>query len=155
MKKLILTTLALLAPLALGGAWGYGSFDNDDAADWMYELQAPNASVVTSALERVSSRKGYVEAPDCSVALAAAEVVAAALGRPHEDFPDSLRGWVRVKDSAPFQAAVPMAQSALKVCLSPSNSELRQLWSDSRESEREWLIGVRSLEERLDQRAGE
>lgn len=31
--------LALVAPNAFAGAWGVGSFDNDDALDWIAELE--------------------------------------------------------------------------------------------------------------------
>ena len=37
------------------GAWGHGSFENDGAADWVYELEtAEDLAVVISALKRVA-----------------------------------------------------------------------------------------------------
>src|SRR5918996_298232 len=64
------------------GAWGAGIFDNDDAADWVYELeQAGDDSVLAETLAAVANAgaDAYVEAPDAAAALAAAAVVAAAL----------------------------------------------------------------------------
>src|SRR5215468_1909995 len=62
------------------GAWGHGSFENDDAADWVHEFELQGASAVVSALEYISRfpEEEYLEAPGASVAIAAAEIVAAA-----------------------------------------------------------------------------
>jgi hypothetical protein len=64
------------------GAWGFGSFDNDDAADWIFELEeSSGVTALVSAFKAIKPDR-YLEAPECSVALAAAEVVAALRGRP-------------------------------------------------------------------------
>ena len=62
------------------GAWGCGSFENDDAVDWVYEFESSGVAAVASALEHVSSiaEDEYLEAPEASAAIAAAEIVAAA-----------------------------------------------------------------------------
>ena len=54
------------------GAWGYLPFENDDALDWLEELEAGGADVVRSALAKAGDR--YVEATEGGVAIAAAEV---------------------------------------------------------------------------------
>lgn len=61
------------------GARGCGSFENDDAADWVYELESGGVAAVASALEQVSSvaEDEYLEAHEASAAMAAAEIVAA------------------------------------------------------------------------------
>ena len=65
------------------GAWGFGSFDNDDAADFLADAtESGDLSLVRGALDNVLTSTEYVEAPDASQAIAAAEIVAAALGRP-------------------------------------------------------------------------
>jgi Domain of unknown function (DUF4259) len=65
------------------GAWGHGSFENDDAADWVHEFELQGASAVVPAQESVSKipEDEYLEAPEASVAIAAAEIVAAARER--------------------------------------------------------------------------
>ncbi len=65
------------------GAWGTGPFQNDDAADWVGDvLEADDAELVRHALDELVERDDgeHVEPPEASVALAAAEVVAAARG---------------------------------------------------------------------------
>ena len=65
------------------GAWGVGPFENDDASDWVYQLEgAEDLELVRGTLEAAANPQGYLEAPTCSEALAAAEVVAALSGRP-------------------------------------------------------------------------
>jgi len=58
------------------GAWGHGNFVNDDALDSVIDLEkSTDTSLVVKALDDVIERAGdYPEAPECSVALAAAEV---------------------------------------------------------------------------------
>lgn len=56
------------------GAWGYLPFENDDALDWLDELEAGGADVVRSALTKAD--EGYIETPEGSVAVAAADPTA-------------------------------------------------------------------------------
>ncbi len=67
------------------GAWGYGPFENDDAMDFVGDLEtATGTGHLSTILYAISDdRTEYVEAPESSVAIAAAEVVAALLGHPH------------------------------------------------------------------------
>jgi hypothetical protein len=60
------------------GTWGVNSFDNDNAADWVWELEeADDLSVVEEAIERVlDCGDELVESPDAEVAIAAADVLA-------------------------------------------------------------------------------
>ncbi len=62
------------------GAWGVGSFDNDDAVDWLEGFGADGAATLQQALEAVADLdpQDYLEAPEAVHALAAAEIVAAA-----------------------------------------------------------------------------
>jgi Domain of unknown function (DUF4259) len=62
------------------GEWGCGSFENDDAGDWAYELESSGVAAVASALEQVSgvAEDEYLEAHEASAAIAVDEIVAAA-----------------------------------------------------------------------------
>ena len=53
------------------GAWGRGSFDNDDAADWVYEFERDGAAAVASALRQAAAlgEDDYLEAPEASQAI--------------------------------------------------------------------------------------
>ena len=65
------------------GTWGTGSFENDDAADFMIDvLDSGDLSLIREALDNVLTSTEYVEAPDATLAIVAAEIVAAARGRP-------------------------------------------------------------------------
>lgn len=40
------------------GAWGYLPFENDDALDWLDELEAGGADVIRGALAKVDEGEG-------------------------------------------------------------------------------------------------
>lgn len=140
---------AFMCPRAFAGAWGAGSFDNDDALDWISELeQAASPSVLFLAFTGVSSESDYVEAPRCSAALAAAEVVAAAQGRPSKALPNEVRRWLKRVRPTIGAELVRNARGAVSFCRDSQNSELRQLWAES-EDFQAWLAGTASLLSRL------
>ncbi|WP_337832942.1 DUF4259 domain-containing protein [Pseudonocardia sp. TMWB2A] len=68
------------------GAWGGGPFDNDDAADWLDELdQSDDPAATLRAAFTCLPRAGTVEAPDGYAALAAVVVLASLVGGPQLD----------------------------------------------------------------------
>lgn len=72
------------------GAWGSGSFENDDALDWLTDFcDDPDKGLIADALTTVAEMDDseYLEAPDCCVAIAAAEIVAALKGAPNSTHP--------------------------------------------------------------------
>ena len=73
------------------GAWGIGHFDNDEAGDWVWELEeAKSLAPVASAFDEVDASLDYLDAGIGCIALAAAETVAAVIGKPAEDLPESV-----------------------------------------------------------------
>ena len=75
--------LCLASAIAFAGAWGPGSFDNDDALDWVQRcLQSTGAAVVAPTL-RTAAQAGPLDAQDAAMAIVAAEIVAAARGKPN------------------------------------------------------------------------
>lgn len=128
------------------GTWAYGAFDNDDAMDWVGELaDADGTGPVAEAFERVLEADDYLEAPDAAMGLAAAEVVAALLGRPAANLPDEVTSWIAGK-KPPETAFVKKAQQVAERAL--QNSELKELWAESEESAK-WQQEVKGLLERL------
>lgn len=113
------------------GAWGIGNFENDDALDWTAELKvAVNPEVVAKPLRSLEGKiGGYLEAPECSVALAAAEVVAALFGRASASLPAGVIEWVATHRVTPERTLVDSARRAVEAIL--SNSELKELWTES------------------------
>jgi len=129
------------------GAWGANAFENDDAADWLSDLvdTEDDTDPVRFALEAVIEEDEPVEAPESSMALAAAEVVAAALGRPSPKLPEDVQSWLprqRVKVIGELRDLALDAVRTVK-----ENSELRDLWNESDPAE--WLKEVEDLEKRL------
>ena len=128
------------------GAWGHQSFDNDDAMDWVAELErSEGLSVLESAFKRISEANGeYLEMPECSNAVAAAEVVAALLGRPFSKIPDDVVVWTKGKPK-PSASLVELAKSSLQIVA--NSSELQEVWADAGTDE--WLKAVADLQSRL------
>lgn len=133
------------------GAWGAGSFENDDASDWLADFRdEPDKELISDALSAVADGDAdeYLEAPDCSVGLAAAELVAALKGAPASDMPDEAK---RCVEALNVKADAGMLSLALRaVERIKTNSELKELWDES-ENPGEWYAAVENLEARLRQ----
>jgi hypothetical protein len=129
------------------GAWGAGSFENDDAMDWTVGLaEGSGDAVLREALTPVATTDDrYLEAPDCSIAIAAAEAVAAARGHPNVSLPDEVVRWVRNKPDLTVDLVV-LARSAVDRIA--GKSELRDLWDES-DSAEAWRAAMTDLRARL------
>jgi hypothetical protein len=132
------------------GAWGFGSFENDDAADWIAEwVGSGELAELELALERAvqaEEAEEDLEAPEAWVALAAAEVLAALRGQPVEDAPEELTAWVETAALEPDPALLERARRAVRRI--ERRSELRDLWEASGELET-WRASLSSLSRRL------
>jgi hypothetical protein len=129
------------------GAWGVGSFDNDDALDWVISLEkSEDLSVVIKALDAVTDvTDDYLDASDCCAALAAAEVVAALAGDPSPSLPKEVTTWLSAHHSV--EAAVQnKAKHAVRAIL--TDSELRELWEEVDEFD-QWYATSNDLLQRL------
>lgn len=92
------------------GAWGTGVFEDDEALDWVGGLaEAATLAPVVDAL-RATEASGYLEAPTCSAALAAAEVVAALNGKAESELRDL---WEESREFAAWQATIKNLESRL------------------------------------------
>ncbi|UOG72752.1 DUF4259 domain-containing protein [Hymenobacter tibetensis] len=100
--------------------WSYYTFDNDAAADFAESfLENPNEAVLYEALATAAEEEGQLEADDASVALAAAEIVAAILGKPAQDLPPGLIPAI-VHLDADGEDLRELAEQAVKVVLEKS-----------------------------------
>ncbi|MGX1162372.1 uncharacterized protein DUF4259 [Arthrobacter sp. SLBN-100] len=126
------------------GAWGYLPFENDDALDWLDELEAAGADVIRGALANVDG--GYVETPEGSVAIAAADITAACQGHPSGDLPENVADWVTAHGREITAEDVELALEAVGR-VAGEESELAELWDDV--DEPEWRESVEDLAERL------
>jgi len=126
------------------GAWGLLFDENDDAADWLAEFgDSPQWSIVDQALELRDDE--YLEAPECSNALAAAEVVAAALGKASPRLEPEIVAWAR---HTPEEAELRRAKARAALIRVRDDSELGELWQDSDEHA-DWQSSVNETLSRL------
>jgi hypothetical protein len=128
-------------------AWGPGYFDNDDALDLIGELQESGGSTaLEDALNAIPlDDSEYVEAPECSMAIAAAEIVAALSKHPSADLPDEIKKWIKGK-LVPNERLRKLAHDAIDRI--GRSSELRELWAESPDG-KAWSASLRDLQRRL------
>ena len=135
------------------GAWGAGTLDNDAAMDFLGALALDGSAdddeiAVRDALTAPGEEDGYLDADLASDALAAAEVIAAAAGRPLATTDESTRSYLEtVATRSPGLAQ--LAGAALPVLdrVTGAESELRELSEEADEAE--WLAAVDDLRTRL------
>src|SRR5258708_25586982 len=102
------------------------------------------------ALESALTGK-MLAAPEGSIAVAAVEVVAAALGRPGPGLPPELKAWIERRPPGELAGLAPAARKALARVRDSSVSELHQLWSQGKPNG--WTLAVAYLEARLGREA--
>ena len=128
------------------GAWGTGSFENDDAADWVAGLDAITPEELTRILAHAADDPEYLEGPAASVAVAAAEVVAALHGSGTDGTQAKIRDWVGKHPQAltpELQAAAIRAVDRVR-----RNSELKDLWMEA-DGLNDWIAALRELQGKL------
>ena len=118
------------------GAWGAGPFENDDAGDWVWELEDDtDATVITAALGAVidTGAGEYLEAGDANNAVAAAEIVASARGRRHPGLPTEATVWLDAHAGLVDRELIDLARRA--VTRVAESSEARDLWDEAGDTE--------------------
>ena len=130
------------------GAWGPGVFENDDASDWVWELEDDSdGSVIIEALSAVVDTPvdEQPEAPECSNALAAAEVVAAARGNKAVELPTEASVWIQAHSDLVEPGLLALASGAVeRIAI---DSELKDLWDEA--GDEAWGAVVSDLLSRL------
>ena len=136
------------------GTLGVEAFANDDALDWLLELDpAAGVSPVLAALERAAGAADpHLDARTATVALAAAELLAALRGRPHPALPEMAADWLAAVTLASPTGAAPsteelvLATRALDLVV--TSSVLAEIWSQ-RPDEAQWRSELDGLRLRL------
>jgi hypothetical protein len=149
------------------GAWGTGIFDNDEAMDWLAgweeavegegDADEPGRiAFVIGALAVVVEHKGYLDIDAGECALAAAEAVAAAGGKPGpalsgkvDESVLALAKWAKgpsakILNQPEVRA---LAIQAIERSLG-AESEIAELWAESEEAD-QWRASVDDLRTRL------
>lgn len=130
------------------GAWGVLPFENDNALDWVWNLEeVGDTSVLTDALEAAVSTAELDE--DCEEAVAAAEVVAALRGKPLAELPDEVTEFLRTqRKQKPPAKLVKLAITAVQRIAEASH--LKDRWDES-DKAREWQEAMKDLLQRLEE----
>lgn len=129
------------------GAWGPGGFANDDALDFVGGLEsAAGWAPIREALKAVGPPEEETEAGTGSVALAAAELVAASRGHAPTDLPAEASAFLDVVDPADGELVALASDAVSRVLFEPS--ELVELWAES-DDRGEWNRAVSDLIARL------
>jgi hypothetical protein len=131
------------------GAWGEKAFQNDSALDWFAELEAEGLTALRRLISTVAETEEdeYLDLDDGGSAIAAAEVVAAALGRGRDRVPKQVAAWVDANADEVLPEDLALARRAVERVLS-TNSELCELWQEAG-SDSEWDAEVAVLLTRL------
>jgi len=126
-----------------------GNFANDEATDWLYDLEETYGAELLSEAFDVITKGEFHEQADCCIALAAAEIVAAAKGHPAADLPEDARKWLGNQDTADVKKIQALSKKAITAVKKIQNkSELRDQWEDTDEWH-SWTVVVEGLLKRL------
>ena len=128
------------------GAWSHQPFGNDDACDWAYELEdVTDFSVIEETFDHaLDEEHEYLEAPDGSEIVAAAETLAKLLGKgtQTDSYTEAVDAWVKSISIKPSADLPHKAQRALTRVIG-SDSELAELWAEG--GDEEWKASVQAL----------
>ena len=128
------------------GRWGVGSFENDDAAGWLAKLGPITADDLTKIFLHAADNPDYLEALDASVAVAAAEVIAALNGSPAAGVPPEIVEWTKGNREASTSDLRALAIRALERVR--RNSELKDFWLEA-DGLNDWTAAIHDLQTRL------
>ena len=128
------------------GTWSTSPFDNDDAADFLLELETdPSWAVVRSAFMDVLDNEDYVELPDGARACAAAALITVATGKCDVSAQDV---YMMLEEMGPVpDGLADLGKQAMKR-VRTGDSEIRELYLDSG-GYVEWLETVQAIEASL------
>jgi len=113
------------------GTWGAKAFQNDSAVDWLAELETSGVAALRATLSRVAdtAQDASVDVDDGAAAIAAAEIVAAALGHGRDRLTIGAGAWLDRNQGILLLEDRTLANRAVKRVLS-GESELRTLWDE-------------------------
>lgn len=146
------------------GAWGHTVFEDDEGLDWFDEFcdGGQQLQELEEAFADVNlNDEESIEYEFCIAALVAAEIIAAAVGKRGETYPDA--DYFEPDEESGHQVAAPdwttikgyihpglivSAQMAIDKVGDDDSSELKELWEESEYFE-EWKAYLNELKKRL------
>lgn len=131
--------------------WGFSNFENDTVAGFINDLNINGYGLIEVVLKRVIE-ENEPTVSECEEALIAAELVAAAMGKPSDEITEIASEWVgeNLPPGSAARAAVaafsePAADAIDRVV---TDSELKELWQDH-EAFSDWFNEQIELQNRL------
>ena len=128
--------------------WGTGSFENEDAQAWLPQLSSLSVENLQPLLSRAADNADYLEAREASVAVSAAEAIAALKGQLSPASPKEIADWAQKAKSANGSIPDLTGLAIRAVQRVRTNSELKDLWLEA-DGLNEWSASLRGLEKRL------
>ncbi len=133
------------------GAWSHEPFGNDTASDWAYGLvEQKDLSLVAQAIQNIlDNGDEYLDSDLAVEAVAAAEVLAKALGRGTQTdaYTEEVDAWLKSVAPKPSSDLLSKARDALTRIVAP-DSELKELWEESDDFE-VWESSIKALQSAL------
>jgi hypothetical protein len=139
--------------------WGPGPIENDDAADWVSELEEePSLMALQEPISEVAdpAHVGELYITDCCEAVAAAELLTQLLGKPAtEPILDNeaysvLSDLIEGQAPSTIKKYLTQAMTAVRRVLNDEeNSELWQYWEESQSGPSAWETTMLDLLNRL------
>jgi hypothetical protein len=131
------------------GAWGYGAFDNDDAADWVAELASGGFDSIEAALQEVTT-SDYVDGYAGARGVAAADVVARLVSGSGDTnaYSKDVAAWVGANQQQVVPALIEASRETLRRIRS-DESELLELWRESGDAYHGWVDTLNDIARRL------
>ena len=140
----------LLGNVAQARTWGTKPFENDAAVSWIADLKLAGADSIVNALKRVTDEKsGMVPANTCSMAIAAASIVAAARDGATDLLDADAQSWLQSSGFKPDSKLSKQAKTAVQTCRGASRSELYMYWMGMTNATA-WIDMVKTLLKRLE-----
>lgn len=130
------------------GTWGYKSFENDAAMDWIYELEeSEDDELIKECLQdTLNSSDECLDAEVCCCAIASAEIVAAYKSNLPTELPEEVSAWLTDNSLDNIEDLSDMSEKALKLIL--KKSELKELWEET-EDYKNWENDIKDLIKRV------
>jgi hypothetical protein len=129
------------------GTWGTGSFENDQALDWLAELMETNDLSLLEESLVIKDIQSYLDVNIAIDIIVACEIVAALLNKSSEKLPNDAKKWIKKNNNLDAMCLVAKCKNGLSRIVA-KNSEIKELWEES-DSFGEWMTKIKELTSRI------
>jgi hypothetical protein len=132
--------------------WGISNFENESATAFLADLDVNGYGLIEVALDRILEEDADPSIIECEEALAAAELVAAAAGKPSPELPEDAVIWLNeclpTGSNELAEVTVLNEKAADAIDKIVTDSELKSLWEEH-EGFNDWFDMQVALQNRL------